>query len=190
MTRWLGLAPRPLMASPRVKRSTRPFRIGNAAARKSVRSMGERVGASARPVRRRRGVSASGERSGGGMGCAPRVERVYRRVAAPHPPDGAPFTGRDVCDARRQAPSQARHLLARARVAGGTPRTDCLTFGQMRFGALPASLGELEAIAELWQGPRAALSRSSDPDPSLVQVLTGVRASESEFRTRVPGCGC
>lgn len=63
------------------------------------------------------------------------------------------------------------------------PRTDCVTFGQIHFNALPASGGELEAIADLWR----QLPPAPEPDADPIEVLAGVRATETEFRARAAG---
>lgn len=67
------------------------------------------------------------------------------------------------------------------------PLTDCVTFGQIHFMPLPASGGELEAIADLWRHLQPSTSRAAEPNVSPVDVLTGPRAAESEFRARAPG---
>jgi CHAT domain-containing protein len=82
-------------------------------------------------------------------------------------------------------------LTASASLAGSEPAArslrdvaiDCSSFRQMRFGALPASRNEAQAVAGLWR--RFNVERGVEA--LAPQTLTGADATERTFKQMAPG---
>jgi CHAT domain-containing protein/tetratricopeptide (TPR) repeat protein len=112
-------------------------------------------------------------------------------LAADAPPmgEGLLAMGAPDFDADRLPPVVSK-VEAAERVSGTYrgPLSSCGNFHTARFGALPAARAELDEIASLWRESRAGdASPSSGETRAAAEVLSGARASETEFKTKAPG---
>jgi tetratricopeptide (TPR) repeat protein len=67
------------------------------------------------------------------------------------------------------------------------PHTDCVSFREIRFGALPASRGELATIAGIWRASHPETQAPTSVTRSPVEIRVGADASEASFRAEAPG---